>query len=223
MTKEELLNIVKPLIGRTNLSVKTLSEYAENMAPLVPDGTKPDDAIIKAHVKMLQSVSGNLSHGISEGIEEWKKNNPPKPEPKPSPKNDPKNEPDDTMKQVLEELAEMKKQNKELSDRFAKEDSAKAAATYWKTLKEKVSGKVKVNDYLAEQAFRGMKPDMTKPVDDTTVDDFIKNYDGICEKAGVAKAAPVNPQSTGVGKGENPYASYMKEKCPDDFKPTNKE
>lgn len=127
------------------------------------------------------------------------------------------------MKQILEDIAAVKEQNKKLSERFAKEESEKASANYWKALKEKVSGKVKVNDYLAEQAFKGMNPDMTKPVDDTIVDDFIKSYDGICEKAGVAKAVPVNPQPTGGEKGENYYASYMKRKCPEEFNKTNKE
>lgn len=224
MKKEELLDIITPLVGRTNLSDKTLSDFSENMAPFVSDGTKPDDAMIKGYVNMLKSMSGNLSHGIAEGIDEWKKKNPlPKPdEPKPAPALAPKPGMSDEMKQILDKMASIEKQNKELSERFAKEETAKATESYWSSLKGEVSKKVKVNDYLAKLAFEGMKPDMEQPIDANVVDGFIKAYDTVCEKAGVEKASPANTVQYGGGSGDNYFKDYMKHKCPDDFK-QNKE
>lgn len=224
MKKEELLTIITPLVGRTNLSDKTLSDFSENMAPFVPDGTKPDDAMIKGYVNMLKSMSGNLSHGIAEGIDEWKRNNPlPKPDkPKPAPAPAPKPGMSDEMKQILDKMASIEKQNKELSERFAKEETAKATESYWSSLKGEVSKKVKVNDYLAKLAFEGMKPDMKQPIDANVVDGFIKAYDTVCEKAGVEKASPASTVQYGGGSGDNYFKDYMKHKCPDDFK-QNKE
>ena len=62
MTKEELLEKLIAKVGKTSLSERTLSAYAENTLKLVGDDSQVDDAFLEAHASILKTMEGQLSH-----------------------------------------------------------------------------------------------------------------------------------------------------------------
>lgn len=85
MTKEELLEALNVQLGSTsNLSERTISDYAEQMASAMGEEFKLSDEFVGKQVAVLKSLGGQLSHDISKGIEDWKTKNVPAQKPSPS-------------------------------------------------------------------------------------------------------------------------------------------
>lgn len=115
MEKEKLISVLKEKLGTTQLSERTISDFADGLVKSVIDDALYTDDFYAAQVAMLKSFEGQLNHDIAAKIDEFKKNNPPKQDdPNPKPTNPPT--PNNDFEQYK---TEMEQKFKELNDKFA--------------------------------------------------------------------------------------------------------
>ena len=120
---ERILPKLTDKLGDTNLSERTIKEYAMAIAPSIKEESQLDDAFVGFHVGILKTMGGQLAHDTKNGVEQFKKDY--KPEIQSSstqyvqPKTDAK--PIDEISQKLKELDEFKKS---LENRYESEYKA---------------------------------------------------------------------------------------------------
>lgn len=171
MTKEELLGKLKEKLGRTNLSERTLSDYAEKVASTMGDDSELSESFIDAHVGVLKSIQGQLSSDIASGIEEWKKTHSEK-----DPKEKEPLDKNDDFKTLLDSFEELKAQNKSLSEKIEKMEKGKVVSEYRKQLYKALKAKGATNDYILKQTFGKKEFDTSKSVEDV-VEESLREYD----------------------------------------------
>ena len=179
MTKEELLEKLIAKVGKTSLSKRTLSAYAENTLKLVGDDSQVDDAFLEAHSSILKTVEGQLSHEISSGIEKWKEGNNLKKD-----GNDLKKEGNDLKKEggeddtneILELMKQIREDNAALKARLDEADKKQGQKDYKARLMSEMRSKGAENEYILKQTIGQKEFDTTKSVEDA-VEESLKAYD----------------------------------------------
>lgn len=160
MTKEELLQKICEKLGKTSLSERTLSTYAENLSKIVGDDSQIDDNFLSSHANILKSIEGQISHDITDGIENWKT----------------KQTPDKSNDEILSALAEIKEDNKRLKERLDSAENKNAQEDFRNSVKNAMRNKGAKNDYILKQIVSQKDFDLKKSVDDV-VEDMLKEYD----------------------------------------------
>lgn len=184
MTKEKLLQKICEKLGKTSLSERTLSTYAENLSKIVGDDSQIDDNFLSTHVNILKSIEGQINHDITDGIENWKAKQP-------------SNKPNDD---ILGILAEIKEDNKKLKERLDSEENKKAQEDFRNSVKNAMRNKGAKNDYILKQIVSQKDFDLEKSVDDV-VEDMLKEYDDSFKSCFGNGASPREPEGNG-SKGE---------------------
>lgn len=165
MTKEELLEKLIAKVGKTSLSERTLSAYAENTLKLVGDDSKVDDAFLEAHASILKTMEGQLSHEISSGIEKWKEGN-----------NLKKEGGEDDTNEILELMKQIRKDNAALKARLDEADKKQGQKDYKAKLMSEMRSKGAENEYILKQTLGQKEFDTAKSVEDA-VEESLKAYD----------------------------------------------
>lgn len=165
MTKEELLEKLIAKVGKTSLSERTLSAYAENTLKLVGDDSQVDDAFLEAHASILKTMEGQLSHEISSGIEKWKEGN-----------NLKKEGGEDNTNEILELMKQIRKDNAALKARLDEADKKQGQKDYKARLMSEMRSKGAENEYILKQTIGQKEFDTAKSVEDA-VEESLKAYD----------------------------------------------
>lgn len=165
MTKEELLEKLTAKVGKTSLSERTLSAYAENTLKLVGDDSQVDDAFLEAHASILKTMEGQLSHEISSGIEKWKEGN-----------NQKKEGGEDDTNEILELMNQIRKDNAALKARLDDADKKQGQKDYKARLMSEMRSKGAENEYILKQTLGQKEFDTTQSVEDA-VEESLKAYD----------------------------------------------
>ena len=165
MTKEELLKKLIAKVGKTSLSERTLSAYAENTLKLVGDDSQVDDAFLEAHASILKTMEGQLSHEISSGIEKWKEGN-----------NQKKEGGEDDTNEILELMNQIRKDNAALKARLDEADKKQGQKDYKAKLMSEMRSKGAENEYILKQTIGQKEFDTAKSVEDA-VEESLKAYD----------------------------------------------
>lgn len=165
MTKEELLEKLTAKVGKTSLSERTLSAYAENTLKLVGDDSKVDDAFLEAHASILKTMEGQLSHEISSGIEKWKEGN-----------NLKKEGGEDDPNEILELMKQIREDNAALKAMLDEADKKQGQKDYKARLMSEMRSKGAENEYILKQTLGQKEFDTAKSVEDA-VEESLKAYD----------------------------------------------
>lgn len=165
MTKEELLEKLTAKVGKTSLSERTLSAYAENTLKLVGDDSQVDDAFLEAHASILKTMEGQLSHEISSGIEKWKEGN-----------NLNKEDGEDDTNEILELMKQIREDNAALKARLDEADKKQGQKDYKARLMSEMRSKGAENEYILKQTLGQKEFDTAKSVEDA-VEESLKAYD----------------------------------------------
>ena len=186
MTKEELLEKLTAKVGKTSLSERTLSAYAENTLKLVGDDSKVDDAFLEAHASILKTMEGQLSHEISSGIEKWKEGNNLKKEGnnlkkegnnlKKEGNNLKKEGGEDETNEILELMKQIREDNAALKARLDEADKKQGQKDYKAKLMSEMRSKGAENEYILKQTIGQKEFDTAKSVEDA-VEESLKAYD----------------------------------------------
>lgn len=165
MTKEELLEKLIAKVGKTSLSERTLSAYAENTLKLVGDDSQVDDAFLEAHASILKTMEGQLSHEISSGIEKWKEGN-----------NLKKDGGEGDTNEILELMKQIREDNAALKARLDEADKKQGQKDYKARLMSEMRSKGAENEYILKQTLGQKEFDTAKSVEDA-VEESLKAYD----------------------------------------------
>lgn len=168
MTKEELLEKLIAKVGKTSLSERTLSAYAENTLKLVGDDSLVDDAFLEAHASILKTMEGQLSHEISSGIEKWKEGN--------NLKKDDNDGGEDETNEILELMKQIREDNAALKARLDEADKKQGQKDYKARLMSEMRSKGAENEYILKQTIGQKEFDTAKSVEDA-VEESLKAYD----------------------------------------------
>jgi hypothetical protein len=168
MTKEELLEKLIAKVGKTSLSERTLSAYAENTLKLVGDDSQVDDAFLEAHASILKTMEGQLSHEISSGIEKWKEGN--------NLKKDDNDGGEDETNEILELMKQIREDNAALKARLDEADKKQGQKDYKARLMSEMRSKGAENEYILKQTIGQKEFDTAKSVEDA-VEESLKAYD----------------------------------------------
>lgn len=217
MEIEKIVSTVQEKVGNTDFSAQTIQKYVE-LNP-VAEGSEPDEAYFTKAVSFLQGMQGQFNHDFSVKFTEAKKNllsedtfknlsaeqltevkklieglkpEPPKP-------------------QESEEVKALKEQIKQLTDRLDNGDKAKQQAELLQKVKIAMKEQKASDDYVLDNALRGVELDTTKSVEDLTKECLAK-YDAEylrCRGAG----APPRIASNGSGEGDTPLKARFKKKA----------
>ena len=217
MEIEKIVSTVQSKVGNTDFSAQTIKKYVE-LNP-VADGQEPDEAYFTKAVSFLQGMQGQFNHDFSVKFTEAKKNllsedtfknlsaeqltevkklieglkpEPPKP-------------------QESEEVKALKEQIKQLTDRLDNGDKAKQQAELLQRVRTAMKEQKASDDYVLDNALRGVELDTTKSVEDLTKECLAK-YDAEylrCRGAG----APPRIASNGSGEGDTPLKARFKKKA----------
>lgn len=165
MTKEELLEKLTAKVGKTSLSERTLSAYAENTLKLVGDDSQVDDAFLEAHASILKTMEGQLSHEISSGIEKWKEGN-----------NLKKEGGEEHTNELLELVKQIREENAAMKARLDEADKKQGQKDYKAKLVAKMRSKGAENEYILKQTLGQKEFDTAQSVEDA-VEESLKAYD----------------------------------------------
>lgn len=217
MEIEKIVSTVQEKVGNTDFSAQTIQKYVE-LNP-VAEGSEPDEAYFTKAVSFLQGMQGQFNHDFSVKFTEAKKNllsedtfknlsaeqltevkklieglkpEPPKP-------------------QESEEVKALKEQIKQLTDRLDNGDKAKQQAELLQRVRTAMKEQKASDDYVLDNALRGVELDTTKSVEDLTKECLAK-YDAEylkCRGAG----APPRIASNGSGEGDTPLKARFKKKA----------
>ena len=217
MEIEKIVSTVQEKVGNTDFSAQTIQKYVE-LNP-VAEGSEPDEAYFTKAVSFLQGMQGQFNHDFSVKFTEAKKNllsedtfknlsaeqltevkklieglkpEPPKP-------------------QESEEVKALKEQIKQLTDRLDNGDKAKQQAELLQRVRTAMKEQKASDDYVLDNALRGVELDTTKSIDDLTKECLAK-YDAEylkCRGAG----APPRIASNSSGEGDTPLKARFKKKA----------
>ena len=217
MEIEKIVSTVQEKVGNTDFSAQTIQKYVE-LNP-VAEGSEPDEAYFTKAVSFLQGMQGQFNHDFSVKFTEAKKNllsedtfknlsaeqltevkklieglkpEPPKP-------------------QESEEVKALKEQIKQLTDRLDNGDKAKQQAELLQRVRTAMKEQKASDDYVLDNALRGVELDTTKSVEDLTKECLAK-YDAEylrCRGAG----APPRIASNSSGEGDTPLKARFKKKA----------
>ena len=204
MTKEELLASLSAKLGKTSLSERTLSSYAENVLKLVDQDKQLDDAFVDAHVAILQSMSGQLSHDVSAIVS---KNNAPTP-PQTTPQTQGGNSDLDEIRKLL---SGMKEEYTSLKQRMDDDAKNRSQAELRSRVSEAMKSKGAKNEYIIKQTLGQATFDEKKSVDELT-EEYLKTYDANYKDCFGDSAAPRSNSSSASQGGNNNGAKFL-----DDF------
>lgn len=204
MTKEELLASLSAKLGKTSLSERTLSSYAENVLKLVDQDKQLDDAFVDAHVAILQSMGGQLSHDVSAIVN--KNNIPPTPQPTPQPQGG-----NSDLDEIRKLLSGMKEEYSSLKQRMDDDAKNRSQAELRNKVSEAMKSKGAKNEYIIKQTLGQANFDEKKSVDELT-EEYLKTYDANYKDCFGDSATPRNNSSSASQGGNNNGAKFL-----DDF------
>lgn len=185
MEQETLVTRLTETIGETNLSERTISEYAKSIMPMITTDEMVNDAFLETHGNILKTIGGQLRHDLADGIEKFKKDYKPETE-KQKPKQQPSG--DDKYEALMAEIKNLKENIAE-KDKVAAKNATKEKVI--STLREKIKEATgsKPNEFVFKNTIRdieiGDDADFSKLVKDAQ-----KAYDENLKEAGITAETP---------------------------------
>lgn len=184
MEKEKIISALKEKLGTTQLSERTINDYANGLATLADEVLT--DEFLTAQVATLKSFEGQLNHDIAEKVEDWKKQHP-------APETEPEtNDKPDWFKQWEEEQnAKVTKLEGELNAYKSAEAKKVLLNALTKKLKEEIKAATgaDANEYFVKNTLRDIEIS-----EDSKLDDLVatarNSYDKNLKAAGLSADAP---------------------------------
>ena len=208
MEIEKIVSTVQEKLGNTDFSAQTIQKYVE-LNP-VAEGQEPDEAYFTKAKDFLSSMQGQFNHDFSTKFAEAKKNL----------------LTEDTFKNLsTEQLAEVKKliegvkpierqptespevaalkeQIKQLTDRLDNGDKAKQQAELLQKVRNAMKEQKATDEYVLDNTLKGVELDTTKSVEDLTKE-YLAKYDAEYTKCRGGGASPrMNASSSAEGETE---------------------
>lgn len=208
MEIEKIVSTVQEKIGNTSFSAQTIQKYVE-LNP-VAEGQEPDEAYFTKAKDFFGGLQGQFNHDFSVKFAEAKKNL----------------LTEDTFKNLsTEQLAEVKKliegvkpiekqptespevaalkeQIKQLTDRLDNGDKAKQQAELLQKVRTAMKEQKATDEYVLDNTLKGVELDTTKSVEDLTKE-YLAKYDAEYTKCRGGGASPrMNASSAGEGETE---------------------
>lgn len=207
MEIEKIVSTVQEKLGNTDFSAQTIQKYVE-LNP-VAEGQEPDEAYFTKAKDFLVGMQGQFNHDFSTKFAEAKKNL----------------LSEDTFKNLsAEQLAEVKKliegvkpiekpnesaevaalkeQIKQLTDRLDNGDKAKQQAELLQKVRTAMKEQKATDEYVLDNTLKGVELDTTKSVEDLTKE-YLAKYDAEYTKCRGGGASPrMNASSAGEGETE---------------------
>jgi len=217
MEIEKIVSTVQEKLGNTDFSAQTIQKYVE-LNP-VAEGQEPDDAYFTKAKDFLSSMQGQFNHDFSVKFSEAKKNL----------------LTEDTFKNLsTEQLAELKKliegvkpiekqpeespevaalkeQIKQLTERLDNGDKTKQQAELLKKVRTAMKEQRASDDYVLDNTLKGVELDTTKSVEDLTKE-YLAKYDAEYTKCRGGGASPRMGAGSG-GDGETELDLKFKKKA----------
>jgi len=217
MEIEKIVSTVQEKVGNTDFSAQTIKKYVE-LNPIA-EGQEPDEAYFTKAASFFQGLQGQFNHDFSTKFNEAKKNllsedtfknlsaeqlsevkkllEGLKPNPQP-------------QTQESDEVKALKEQIKQLTDRLDNGDKAKQQAELLQKVKAAMKEQKASDDYVLDNALRGVELDTTKSIDDLTKECLAK-YDAEYLKCRGAGAPPRVAEGSSRD-GETPLKARFKKK-----------
>ena len=204
MEIEKIVSTVQEKIGNTDFSAQTIQKYCE-LNP-VAEGQEPDEAYFTKAVDFLKGMQGQFNHDFSTKFAEAKKNL--------LTEDTFKNmtaEQIGELKKLIEgikpneehhednaEVAALKEQIKQLTERLDNGDNAKQQAELLQKVKAAMKEQKASDEYVLDKTLEGVTLDVKKTVEDLTKE-MLAKYDAEYLKCR-GNGAP--PRLSGGGGGE---------------------
>ncbi len=207
MEIEKIVSTVQEKLGNTDFSAQTIQKYVE-LNPVV-EGQEPDEAYFTRAKDFFVGMQGQFNHDFSTKFAEAKKNL----------------LSEDTFKNLsAEQLAEVKKliegvkpiekpvespevaalkeQIKQLTDRLDNGDKTKQQAELLQKVRTAMKEQKANDDYVLDNTLKGVELDTTKSVEDLTKE-YLAKYDAEYTKCRGGGASPrMNASSSAEGETE---------------------
>lgn len=204
MDKETLKSRIVAKLGKTSLSDRSISDYAESILPFFQD----TDEYIEAQCRILRSMEGQIRHETSVGIEDFKKgykpaeqNADPKPEPEPKPSGD------DGYKAILEQLKAMQESYNTLKSDFDNQKTEAARAEVKSKVIDTLRRRIRTatgdepNEFVFGVTTGEIQVDGSADVE-TLVNGLTESYNANMKKAGLGAGAPAFGGGSGGGESK---------------------
>ena len=217
MEIEKIVSTVQEKLGNTDFSAQTIQKYVE-LNP-VADGQEPDESYFSKAADFLRGMQGQFNHDFSVKFSEAKKNL----------------LTEDTFKNLsTEQLTELKKlidgvkpvekqpdespevaalkeQIKQLTERLDNGDKSKQQAELLQKVRTAMKEQKANDDYVLDNTLKGVELDTTKSVEDLTKE-YLAKYDAEYTKCRGGGASPRMSASIS-GEGETELDKKFKKKA----------
>lgn len=217
MEIEKIVSTVQEKVGNTDFSAQTIQKVVE-LYPVV-EGQEPDEAYFSKVADFVKGMQGQYNHDFSVKFSEAKKNlltedtfknlsaeqiaevkrlvegikEPPKPA-------------------ESEEVKELKAQLAKLTERIDNGDKAKQQSELLQKVKSAMKEQKASDDYVLDNALRGVELDSSKSIEDLTKECLAK-YDAEYKKCRGVDAPPRTPIDGGGGEHVTPLQARFLEKA----------
>ena len=197
MEIEKIVSTVQEKVGNTDFSAQTIQKYVE-LNP-VAEGQEPDEAYFTKAVDFLKGMQGQYNHDFSTKFAEAKKNlltedtfknlsaeqlaNVKKLIEGLKPNAQQQQQTDDP------EVAALKEQIRQLTERLDNGDKAKQQAELLQQVKAEMKKQKASDDYVLDNTLKGVVLDLNKSVEDLTKE-YLAKYDAEYLKCRGAGAPP---------------------------------
>ena len=223
MEIEKIVSTVAEKVGNTDFSAQTIQKYVE-LNPIA-EGQEPDEAYFTKAAEFFKGMQGQFNHDFSTKFKEAKKNLLTEDtfknlsaeqlaEVKTLIANIGANgskEANETNKGDSEEVKKLREQIQQLAERLDNGDKAKQKADLLQKVKNAMKEQKADDEYVLDNALRGVDVDTTKSVEDLTKE-YLAKYDAEylkCRGAG----APPRVATSGGSEDNSPLKQRFAKKA----------
>ena len=219
MEKEEIFSGLNERLGSTQLSERTLSEYASAISSEFSDETNVTDDLWAKHVGILKSLNGNLHKDVSAEIKKWRDSHP-------DSEQEEKAEESTEEEPVSSDAPEwFSKFSNSIDERFKaierereKERSARADAEFRSAVESGFRSKfadagVEIHDYQFKNALKEVEMDSGKGVE-ACIENLERLYNAHLKASGVSDYGYPHRGSVGGSRtGNSPQDDFFRRKA----------
>ena len=219
MEKEEIFSGLNERLGTTQLSERTLSDYASAVQSEFSEESGVTDELWAKHVGILKSLNGNLHKDVSAEVKKWRDSQPAPGTGKPEEDTDegePASEPS-APEWFSKFSSSINKRFEALEREREKERSERADAEFRNSVVAGFRSKfsdagITVHDYQFNNALKEVKFDSSQGVE-KCIDNLEKVYNAHLKSSGVSEFGYPHKGSVGGRAGTSPQDEFFRRKA----------